>query len=190
MTNNVHVRFYKHPVLQGFESRQAGREIYKDADFIEIQIPGQKNQIVKRKVQDKDKATYPVEWNAYSAGSGEDVTGSPIGHLPGISPSRVLDMKANGVHTIEQLVGLSEIGIQKLGHGARALIKTGNEYLGQSSELDEVKKTNDALSKQIDELVKKVNNLTEKPEGKSTKPKRKRTPAQLANDARLKAGRK
>ena len=55
-----HARFYKHPVLQGFESRKAGREIYKDTDFIEIQVPGQKNSIIKRKVQDRDKMEYPV----------------------------------------------------------------------------------------------------------------------------------
>ena len=185
-----HARFYKHPVLQGFESKKAGRAIYKDEDFIEIQVPGQKNQIVKRAVQDKDKADYPVEWNAWEANSEEGATGSPIDHLPGITPSKCLELQALGIHTVEQLVDLNETGIQKVGHGARALIKTANQYLGQTSEIDDVKKQNDAQSKQIEELMKKVKALTDKPvetteKFVAEKPKKKRTPAQLANDKKL-----
>ena len=134
-----HARFYKHPVLQGFESRKAGREIYKDEDFVEIQIPGQKNTIMNRAVQGHDKIEYPIEWNAYEKNAGEAVVGSPIGHLPGMSPSKEMELKGLGIYTVEQLVGLSETGIQKVGHGARALIKTGEQYLGQSSEIDDVK---------------------------------------------------
>jgi len=178
-----HARFYKHPVLQGFESRKAGREIYKDEDFIEIQIPGQKNCITQRAVQDADKVEYPAEWNAYEKNAGEANVGSPIGHLPGMSPSKEMELKGLGIYTVEQLVSLSEPGIQKVGHGARALIKTGEQYLGQSSEIDEVKQKNEALAKQIAELTKRMETLAaaevEKP------PKKKRTPAQLANDKRL-----
>lgn len=176
-----YVRFYKHPVLQGFESRKAGREIHKDTDFIEIQVPGQKNQIVKRKVEDQDKIDYPVEWNAYELNSDEGAVGSLIDHLPGISPSKVLELRGLGIYTVEQLVELSEPGIQKVGHGARALIKTGQQYLGQSSEIDEVKEKNEALSKQIADLIEKVEVLT----SNKAEPKKKRTPKQLANDKRL-----
>ncbi|MFQ5356633.1 MAG: hypothetical protein ACE5DY_09165 [Mariprofundaceae bacterium] len=183
-----HARFYKHPVLQGFESRKAGRPIYKDEDFIEIQVPGQKNSIIKRAVQEKDKVDYPVEWNAWESNSGEGVTGSPIDHLPGITPSKVLELQALGIYTVEQIVDLNETGIQKVGHGARALIKTAEQYLGQTSEIDEVNKKNEALSKQIAELTEKVAALTEsKPEKKA---KRKRTPKQLANDKRLRERKK
>ena len=176
-----HARFYKHPVLQGYESRKAGREIYKDEDFVEIQIPGQKNSIVQRKVQEKDKTEYPNEWSAYEKNTGDYQVGSPIGHLPGMSPSKELELKGLGIYTVEQLVSLNETGIQKLGHGARAFIKTGELYLGQTSEVDEVRKKNEELAKQLEELRAKVEQA-EKPKPKTRK---KRTPAQLANDAKL-----
>jgi hypothetical protein len=186
-----HVRFHKHPVLQGFESRKAQREIYKDEDFIEIQVPGQKNQISHRAVQDKDKREYPTEWNAYEAGSDEGLTGSPVGHLPGVSPSKVLELQSLGIHTVEQLVDLSETGIQKLGHGARALIKTGEQYLGQTSEIEDVKKKNEAIEKQNTTLSKQVEELMERmkdlPSAIAEKPVKKRTAKQLANDAKLRA---
>lgn len=185
-----HVRFFKHPVLQSFLSKKEGRPIYKDTNYIEIQIPGQKNQVVKREVQDKDKTEYAVEWNNFDDG-GSGGVGSPIDHLPGITPSKVMEMQSLGIHSIEQLVGLSETGIQKLGHGARAFIKTGEQYLGQTSEIDEVREQNEALAKQNRDLSAKVDMMMEQMKQiTDKKPARKRSAKQLANDERLRNARK
>jgi len=167
-----HVTFYKHPVLLGKLSQEKGREIYEDRNYIEIQVPGQKNQIVKREVQDKDKVEYPAEWNAYDDGT-DAVVGSPIDHLPGMTPSKEKELQALGIYTIEQLAALDEPGIQKVGHGARDLIKRGEVFLGKNTEIDQIKRQNEELAEHNRDLTAKVDMLMKAMEDK---PKRRGRP--------------
>lgn len=163
-----HVKFHKHPVLQGKASQDAGRPIYKDEDYIEIQIPGQKNQIVNRKVKEKDKVDYPQEWANYEKGNDAALVGTPIDHLPGITPSKVNELRLLGVHTIEAMADLSESGIQKCGHGARDFVSRAKAYLGQESEIDNLKSSNEELAKQNMDLSAKVDMLMKRLDELST----------------------
>jgi len=151
-----HVRFYKFPVLMGFKSKQEGREIYQDHDYIEIQVPGQKNQIIKRGVREKDKIDYPTEWTAYDAGRDEAHVGTPIDRIPGISPSMVKELQALGVYTVESMAECSETGLQKIGHGARDLKNRAESYIGDSSKIESLEKKNEILAKQLEELSKQM----------------------------------
>jgi len=167
-----HVTFYMHPVLLGKVSQEEGREIYEDRIYVEIQVPGQKNQIVKREVQDKDKAEYSKEWGAFDGGT-DAVVGSPIDHLPGMTPSKAKELQALGIYTIEQLVEIDESGIQKVGHGARDLIRRGESFMGKNTEIDQIKHQNEELVEKNAELCAKLEKLME---SLNDKPKRRGRP--------------
>ena len=164
--NNVHVEFHKQPYQLGKKSREAGRPIYEDRDYIRIMIPGQPKQVVDRQVQEKDKIEYAQTWGAYIAGEEAHIIGTPVDHIPGISVSVVKALQHLNIVSVEQMAEANEIALQKVGHGARDLQSRAKAYLGQNDELDTVKKELADLKKLI--------------EANAPKPKRtRRTKAQI-----------
>jgi hypothetical protein len=54
----VVANFYLDKVLLGFKSREAGREIYEDREFVSIRVKGQDKMEVVREVTEQDKQRF------------------------------------------------------------------------------------------------------------------------------------
>ncbi len=113
----LYAEFHLHPVLQAEQSRNEGREIYKDEVYIKIQIKGQKNQIRDRKMKPEDKTDFPNAWEIWTNKEQASKVGTPITAIPGVGPSLELELKILGVHTVEDLAALTDAGCQNIRGG-------------------------------------------------------------------------
>lgn len=113
----LYAEFHLHPVLQAEQSRNEGREIYKDEVYIKIQIKGQKNQVVDRIMKPEDKADFPSAWAIWNDKEQAAKIGTTITAIPGVGPSLEMELKILGVHTVEDLAALTDAGCQNIRGG-------------------------------------------------------------------------
>lgn len=101
--NKLYVEFYRKPVLQPGKSREAGRAVYEEIDYIRIHVPGDKASVIERPLSQQDVFRFQERYNKWKAGQEEAVTGTPLSALPGMSPSKVEEYKFFKLVTVEQL---------------------------------------------------------------------------------------
>lgn len=144
----VHPRFFKHPVLQGAKSRDAGREIYEDEDYIEIRVAGHGREVHVGPVTDTHKARFPEEWNAFQSGQTRAISGTPVNRWPQLTPSQVLMLESLNVWTVEDMATLSDAGVQAVGMGGYKLRDDARKFLSHAQTAADVGKL-DELREQI-----------------------------------------
>jgi hypothetical protein len=149
------VKFYKKAIHQKFESEKEGRQIYKDVDYVKIRVPGDKFSVVDKPVTDKEKERFSIQWENYQNKQAAIQEGTPIDMLPGISPAIAETYRANHIETIEQLSGVSEQAIKRLGMGARDLVNKAKKFLEGDSYSKRLENEIDILKKEIEELKKR-----------------------------------
>lgn len=110
------VQFYLRPLLDEEASKAAGRAIYKDTEFVKIMVPGDKTTMIDRPVRiiEDETARFPRQYAAFRAGSEEQIIGTPIGLLPGITPSQVEEYRYLGLRTVEQLANAKDDVVLKI----------------------------------------------------------------------------
>lgn len=150
------VKFYKKAVLNKFKSKQEGRQVYDDVDYISILIPGDNTTKIDKKVTDEEKRRFSIIWEKYQNNQASIQNGLSLSLLPGISPAQVENLKGYNIHTIEQLAGLGEKAIQKI-MNARELIKDAQKFLEGSKytvTLEEKLKAQEERIRELEELLR------------------------------------
>ena len=121
--------FYKRPVHNAQKSRQHGLPIHDDVDFVRIQQPGERLNIIERPVNPNDKMRFPRQWAEYLANREQTIEGTPIDLLFPAHPYVGQNMRAMGVHTIEQCANLSDHAMAQIGMGAQDYVNLAKDYL-------------------------------------------------------------
>lgn len=183
------VRFHRRPVHQPFKSKEEGRPVFMDVDFIEIYTPGGGNlNIVDTPVREDHKRRFPVQWAAFQnahAGDQREI-GTPLSAWPMITASIAEELKAQKFFTVEQVANASDLQISSIGMSGgmapSALRARAQAYLAaaagtapseaQAQELAETKAQLAALQKQMSDFMALQSGLT--PVAAPEKPKRKR----------------
>lgn len=148
-----YVKFYRQWVRNNFKSKAEGREIGDEQDFIIIVSPGQPKSEVRRKATDADKMAYGQEWSAYEQGKEMQISGTPIELLPGLAHGMADALKAIYIYTIEQMAGLPDIALQRVGMGGNDIRKRAKEYISKgSAEVGELRRQLDEAQAAISEL--------------------------------------
>lgn len=101
--DKLYVEFMREPVLHPAKSREAGRAIYEERDFIRIHVPGDKTSVVYRQVTDQDVHRFQSRYDKWKAGQAEAVSGTPLSALSNMTPAKVEEYKFFKIITIEQL---------------------------------------------------------------------------------------
>lgn len=101
----LHVRFYTVPVEQTAESITAGRRVFKDTEFIEMMIPGDKQTIIQRQVFDMDRNRFAQKYAMFKQGLADQTVGTPLSELVWLSASKVKEYEFFNIKTVEQLAG-------------------------------------------------------------------------------------
>lgn len=128
-----YVKFYRQWVRNNFKSKEAGSEIGDEQDYIIIVSPGQPKSEVRRKATDADKMAYGPEWSAYEQGKEMQISGTPIELLPGLAAGMADALKALYIYTIEQMAGLPDIALQRVGMGGNDIRRRAKDYLSKGS---------------------------------------------------------
>lgn len=111
------VRFYVLPVKNEFESEKQGRPIFQDVDMIQIMVPGDATSIVHQAVREDHKERFPIQWAHFQnkhAGDTREI-GTPLSQWPRLSVSQVEELKALKIYTVENVAGMSDANLQRIG---------------------------------------------------------------------------
>ncbi len=161
--DKLFVEFFRKPALQAGESRENGRAIYKEIDYIRIMVPGDKLSVVVRPVDSIDERRFKSRYDNWKAGAGNVVEGTPLTSLPCITPAKGEEYKYFNIHTVEQLsaasdsVGQNFMGFSSDKRAATAFIELakGNAPLEKMNvELKERDAKIEEMQSQISELMK------------------------------------
>ena len=101
--NKLYIEFFRKPVLQPGKSREAGRAVYEEVDYIRIHVPGDKSSVIERPASEQDIFRFKDRYERWKAGQEEAVSGTPLSALPGMTPSKVEEYKFFKLVTVEQL---------------------------------------------------------------------------------------
>ena len=166
------VTFYKRAVKDEEASLAEGRAIFKEVDYIRIVTPGDKDNIPDRPVRDapeySDRRRFAKQFLAYQAQQKqEEVSGTPLAAWLA-NPAQVEELKYFGVHTVEQLAGLSDthaskfMGINALRQKARDFIaaaKDGAPMVALRAEVEKRDEEVAALKAALDDQAKQLAEL-------------------------------
>lgn len=157
--NTIPFRFYVDAIHDPVESEKQGRAIYVDREMIEFRIPGT-NETRVYEVQDKHRQEHPAEYQAFKAGQPqESASGTPLKMWPRMTPAWVKMAAAGGVHTVEQVAGLSDLALQRMGPGWTEIRRDARDWLDNAAGgavLARVRVENDDLRAQMAVLRKMV----------------------------------
>ena len=127
--DGVWPEFYSKAESNPRKSAQEGRPIFDEHEYVYIRIAGDKGTVVSEKVTDQHRARWPAEYAAWKNKTALASSGTPLEQWPPLSLAQLHELKAVNIRSVEDLAGLSDAGIQKLGMGGRKLVEMAKAYL-------------------------------------------------------------
>lgn len=160
--DGVWPEFYVKAEQNPRKSAEAGRPIFDEHEYVYIRLVGDKGTVFSTKVRDEHRQRWPREYQAWKTKTELSSTGTPLEQWPLLSVGTVQEMKALSIRSVEDLAGLSDAGIQRLGPGGRKWVEMAKAYLDQAEdgsaiprlelELERLRMQVDALQRQNAEL--------------------------------------
>ena len=147
------VKFYMDAAQDMVASKAAGRPVFKDIEWIDIRIPGNRDNIVIRPVRPEDTQRFPRHYQAFknriATGGKESEIGTPLSAWPyaGLTPARVKELDFFNIRTVEQLAGTSDGTGAKM-PGFQAMKQAAVAYLEIAKQQEPVRE----LQKQLDDM--------------------------------------
>jgi hypothetical protein len=131
---NLILRFFKEAVPNGAKSREAGREICDQVDFVSIIVPGSRDERI-RKVDAEIKQRFGPQYEHWLKTQEQPPEGQPLDRVPWLNVAQVRELQYLNIKTLEQLAGLSDTAIQHIGMGGMEMRKKAIAYIeaGKSS---------------------------------------------------------
>jgi hypothetical protein len=124
----VRVRFYMDAVPDKTASATEGRPIFKDVEFVEKHVVGDKTSIIQRPATDGDRRQHAQEYALFKAGDEEQLVGTPLKVWPGVTKSQIEELAYFKVRTVEQLSEVSDGNLSQIGP-IRALRDRARDWL-------------------------------------------------------------
>lgn len=153
--DKVNIVFYSRSVPDAEASKAAGRPQFKAVDYVRIQHPGERD-YTDDPVSEKPEIAFrfPRQWEAYQKNKQYVPEGTPIDFLFAQDAERAIasTLRANGIHTVEQLANLNADSIGQQGLYAQHYVNHAKKYL-------ETSKGGVAYHKMQSELEKRDNQL-------------------------------
>ncbi len=157
------VRFYNKKVPDPDLSAQFGRPMFKEEPYVFIQEPGERDYI-DDPLRSKPWAPgrFPRQWAQFQKQQEQVPEGTPIDFLFPQHPYIGENLRAMSIHTIEQMAGMHDTGLQNIGIGAFQWRDKAKNYLAMANkgvgahklqaELDARDNTISTMQSQMDEM--------------------------------------
>lgn len=143
--SQVHVTFYMKAKEDKKASREAGRPIFKDVEYVQIRYPGDTKRehhapAHERAYLPPDSGgqrisyaeMYPDHYKLFKA-EAEQVVGTPLKELPFLTEAQRATLKAYGILSAEQFVGTPDRNLRNLGMGYHALRNQAKAYIEKAT---------------------------------------------------------
>lgn len=139
---HVHVEFYIEPVEKPALSREAGRPIFEDTEFVRLRFVGDPKSSLVAPANDaagRDRETgqsyswaqkYAEHYRFFKANQDQQAAaGTPLTEVPWLTAAKRAELKALNILTVEGLAGLDGTLLGRIGMGARELKNKAQAYL-------------------------------------------------------------
>lgn len=114
-SKGLFVRFELRAVEDQEASLREGRPCFRDVEYIEIHVPGDKTNVPHRPATAEDKQVHEAVYKAFQAGLGEVLNGQPLKEWTQIRPAELKMLAHANVHTVEALAQLSDENAARIG---------------------------------------------------------------------------
>lgn len=143
------VEFFIKPMQLKAKSREEGRPIFEDREFVRIRFPADNKRELVAPAHEKhyvshagQQMTYAerfqASYQAWKQNDAEFISGTPLSELPALTSSRKEELKAQNIRTVEQLAGVTDAAGRKLGMGWREEQEAAKAYLDRAKGTSEV----------------------------------------------------
>ncbi len=188
------VKFFWHPEQDAEATAKEGRPIFVEKEYIQIQVPGQKDNIVVQPAFQEDKDRFPRHYAAFKNKDEMPVIGTPLEQWPRITRAQVEELRYFNILTVEQLAELSDANaqnfraIQALKREAKAYVDEakGNAPLAKMAE--ELEARDNEIASLRQQMMEMMNDLKELREGGDAVPDGKRRTQSGRRRSRADAG--
>lgn len=151
-TDGVIPLFYKMPIFDKGASEESGEAVYRDVDYVEIVVPGQRDKWIGP-VNEKHIERFAEQYESYKRGDVHAEQGTPITHWQGIPPQRAQELRALRVYTVEILAELPDSAAQRLGQDFNALRKMAQKFVAQAGAAAALGKTVEQQQREIADMA-------------------------------------
>lgn len=145
----LHIEFFSKAVEHPRKSKEEGRPIYEDKAYVRIKFPGDAKRVHVAPADEmhyvshaQRQMTYaerfPEHFAVFEGEADELVGGTPLSEMPALSEAKRKEFRAQSIKTVEQLAGLPDPAISKLGFGTRDLVEAAKTYLEKAQGASEV----------------------------------------------------
>ena len=155
-------QFFTEAVKLEWKSRQEGRPIFEDRDFVRIIIPGDRRSMAVEPVGDAHKERWPREYEAFRAGREAPLEGTPLSEWPVslMGPARVQELAYFNLRTVEQLAAVNDAQLQNLGMGSRELRERARTWLEVAEKgagpIERLISRNEELARETERLTREL----------------------------------
>jgi hypothetical protein len=126
------VEFVSRSVQDEVQSRDAGRPVFVQVDYVRIRQPGERDEIL-RPAHRGDQQRFARRWQAYQEGRQELPAGTPLSILFPNNPEVVENLKYDKIFVVEQLAALNDTAIGNIGLGGRQFVDKAKAFLAAAS---------------------------------------------------------
>ena len=155
-------QFFTEAVKLEWKSRQEGRPIFEDREFVRIIIPGDRRSMAVEPVGEEHKARWGRQYEAFRAGREAPLEGTPLSEWPVslMSPARVQELAYFNLRTVEQMAAVNDAQLQSLGMGARELRERARTWLEVAAKgaapLEKLIARNEELAREAERLTREL----------------------------------
>lgn len=160
------VEFYSKAVLNPRKTKAEGRPIYDDREYVRIAFPADNKRKLEAPAHEKHynanaqtQMTYAERFSQVYAAFKEDTDmsaahGTPLFEMTALTEAKRAELRGMGVKTVEQLAGLPDASMKRLGMGARDLVDSAKAFIDAAKGAAEVQ----ALKDKIAQLESEISN--------------------------------
>ena len=160
----VQPRFHIEPVQDYPASADAGRPIFKQEERVQFIMPGNPGTSPVARVTDEHRQRWPEQYAAFRRGEEMSVEGTPLEQWPPLSKAMVLELKAIGLHSVEQIAEMPDTAVQRVGRGGYGLRERAKAYLDDAvagALTERLNREAEAKDARISALERQVSELKE-----------------------------
>jgi len=138
-------------------TKEKGRPMFDPVEICEITIPGSTDKI-RNIVTDKERYRFPRQYEAYKKNTDQDIaSGTPLAQWPLVTVGQVKELQYFGIRTVENLAGVADSALQRLGPGWLQLRQKAKDWLVGAKDgalLAKLRSENDEMRTRMDAMEK------------------------------------
>ena len=157
------VKFFVKPREDKAASALEGRPIFRDTEYIDIKIPGNRGSGACRPATEQDKNRFPEHYAKFKQRVTDEMEeGTPLSEWAPMSRSTAEELAFFHVKTVEQLANMADVqvakfkGLFELQAKAKSWLKNAQEdrkFFEVEKEMGALRADNEALRKQLTEMI-------------------------------------